>query len=99
MFLYRVDVTIEAGIQQEWEQWMKNKHIPDVLACGVFTKHQFLSEPIKNDKISYTILYYCTSMDSLNNYLTSIAPTLQREHTDKFEGHFTAKRAILQNVN
>lgn len=98
MFVYRVDITIDAGIKTEWEQWMKNIHIPDVLNCDVFTKHQFFIGFVENDKISYTILYYCTSMDTLNRYLNSIAPALQREHSDKFEGHFTAKRAILRDL-
>jgi hypothetical protein len=36
MILYNVTVKIEADAQEDWLQWMKSTHIPDVMDTGLF---------------------------------------------------------------
>ena len=40
MIIYNVTVSVEESVQTEWLNWMRNKHIPEVMACGIFTKAQ-----------------------------------------------------------
>lgn len=36
MILYNVTVNIDDSVHDEWLEWMTTKHIPDVLATGLF---------------------------------------------------------------
>ena len=38
MYIYNVTINIQEGIQEKWLEWMKNEHIPEMLATGKFTK-------------------------------------------------------------
>ena len=40
MIIYNVTVSVEESIKADWLNWMKTEHIPEVMACGVFTKAQ-----------------------------------------------------------
>jgi hypothetical protein len=43
--------------------------------------------------------YRCQSLEDYHRYRETFAPALQKEHTDKFSGRFTASRLILEEVN
>jgi hypothetical protein len=36
MLLYNVTVGVDKDIETEWLEWMKEKHIPDVMKTGMF---------------------------------------------------------------
>ena len=36
MIVYNVTVNIDADVQERWIEWMKEVHIPDVMATGLF---------------------------------------------------------------
>ena len=38
MFIYNVTINIEESAHDEWLDWMKNEHIPDMLSTGKFIK-------------------------------------------------------------
>jgi hypothetical protein len=38
MILYNVTVSIDPSIHEEWLEWMKAKHIPDVMSTGCFVE-------------------------------------------------------------
>jgi hypothetical protein len=37
MIIYNVTVNVDNSVHDEWLDWMKSKHIPDVVATGCFT--------------------------------------------------------------
>jgi hypothetical protein len=102
MLLYNVTVKISTEKQAEWLKWMREIHIPEVLATGVFSHHRLckMVMPVDedNDGETYAIQYFCADMDTLNNYFDKYAPTLQRHHTKHFGGHFVAFRTVLEIV-
>ena len=38
MLVYNVTVKVNTDIHEEWLEWMKKTHIPEVLATGYFSK-------------------------------------------------------------
>jgi hypothetical protein len=42
MILYNVTVNIDPEVHEDWLNWMKNTHIPDVLNTGMFIDNRFL---------------------------------------------------------
>lgn len=98
--IYNVTLSIDHEIHNEWLQWMKEVHIPDVMKTGFFTEFKFskiLSE--EEGGASYSIMYIAKNMAALNEYQAMHAPALQKEHTVKYEGKFAAFRTLLEIVH
>ena len=100
MILYNVTINIDHDVHDEWLNWMKNKHIPDVLKTGLFIENKICRILAEEDGgKSYSIQYLLKSMEDYNKYQEKYAPTLQLEHTQKYEGKFAAFRTILEVVH
>ena len=99
MIIYCVTIAIEAAIEHEWLDWMRRVHVPDVLRTGCFAVAAIyrVVEP-DNDEPTYVIQYNCSSMEDYQLYRDRFAPTLQKEHTERFSGRFRAFRQILHEV-
>ena len=100
MILYNVTINIDHDVHDEWLQWMKSKHIPDVLNTGLFIENRIcriLAE--EEGGKSYSIQYLLKNMADYNTYQDEYAASLQLEHTQKFEGKFVAFRTILEVVH
>ncbi len=99
MILYNVTVKIETDTHDEWLQWMKNVHIPDVLATGYFTENKLCKLLIdEEDGVTYSIQYFCKDMKTLHEYNVKHAPRLQQEHQEKYDGKFVAFRTLMEVV-
>ena len=100
MVIYNVTVGIDRDIEQEWLQWMKTKHIPDVLATGLFTDNMIfrvMSGDMEN--ISYSVQYYAKSLGDIERYLTEYAPKLVEEHNLRYKDKHVAFRTILEQIS
>ncbi len=101
MIVYSVTVNIEDEVHDDWINWMKETHIPDVMDTGYFSENRFLkvitSNPDETGQ-TYNIQYTCSSMKDLHQYQIQQAPRLQKEHNDKYEGKFVAFRTLLEKA-
>ena len=101
MFCYNVKINIDADKADEWLKWMKEKHIIDVMKTGYFNSYKIfrLADKTGNEKkIDFLIQYCFGSMENYLNYLENDAKLLQKEHTEKFAGKFTASREIWEEI-
>jgi hypothetical protein len=100
MILYNVTITIDTIIKDEWLEWMKTKHIPDVLATGCFDNARIFrvtgTDPRADGGISYAVQYYSPSWDSYERYRRHYAEALQREHQQRYGDRFVALRTVLE---
>lgn len=101
MILYNVTVKIDHDSRDEWLRWMKEVHIPDVMATGMFLEYRMgrllgMDEP---DGVTYAIQYYCPDMATYEQYQAHFAPKLQAEVNEKFRGKFVAFRTLLEIVD
>ena len=99
MIIYNVTVSVEDRIQSEWLNWMKTEHIPEVMACGIFTKAQINRVIVQADSDdTFAIAYTCSSMKDLHQYQIKFAPKLQRKHDKKFKEKAIAFRTIMEVI-
>lgn len=99
MIIYNVTVKISNEKHDDWLDWMKNKHIPDVLATGKFEHHVFSKVMVEDDEgVNYSIQYHCQDFPTLQDYQDNHAPPLQEEHSLRYKDHFVAFRTILEIV-
>ena len=99
MIIYNVTVNIENDVHEEWLQWMKTKHIPDVMATGYFLENKICKVLVDEEQgITYSVQYTSANMNDLQEYQRLHSPRLQKEHADKFANKFVAFRTLLEIV-
>ena len=100
MILYNVTISIDAAVEEEWLQWMKEIHIPDVMNTGLFIDNKICRIHVEEEGgKSYSIQYLAKSWNEYNQYQDQFALKLQQEHALKFAGKFAAFRTILEVVH
>lgn len=100
MILYNVTINIDDIVHDEWLNWMKKVHIPEVLNTGMFFDNKICKIHAESDGgISYSIQYLAKNWEDYNRYQDEFAPKLQKEHTLKYQGKFAAFRTILEVVH
>ena len=99
MIIYKVEITIDAAIELEWFDWMKRIHVPDVVRTRCFSECRIYKviDSAAADP-TYVMQYHCQSIEGYHRYRDSFAPTLQKEHTDRFAGRFRGARQLLEEV-
>lgn len=101
MGVYIVTIHIKRSSEQEWLEWMKKEHIPDIMNAGFFTGYEIfkvvIPDPVSDEAV-YQFHYRFNSMDDYYNYAEKAAPDLQRKHSEKFLGKFKASRAIVNKI-
>jgi hypothetical protein len=102
MLLYNVTINIDNAVADEWLHWMKETHIPEVMATTYFVKFQIcrmLSEEPDTGGVTYAIQYFCRNMDDFEEYQRDFAPALQAKHISRYPNRFVAFRTLLELVD
>ncbi len=101
MIIYSVTVSIDLLIELEWLAWMKEVHIPEVMATGFFVSHAAnkLLDPVSQEgTATYNFQYTCESMEQLDKYQATAAPALKADHERRYKDRFFAFRTLLETV-
>ena len=80
--VYEVTAVVEREFAEEWERYMREQHIPDVLAAGWFTGASL----VRAQGGRYRIGYHADSPAELDRYLTESAPALRAEFSARYPG-------------
>jgi Domain of unknown function (DUF4286) len=99
MILYNVTSSLDAAIADDWVAFMRDTHMPEVLATGCFIKSQLLrllNE--EEDGITYAAQYYAISLEQREAYQTHFAPALRADMDAHFGGRYAAFRTVLEVV-
>jgi len=101
MIVYNITVKISTEIENEWVQWQKDEHIPDIMATGKFNAYSFykLLEQEEEEGPTYVIQYSTTSFEKYREYLSEAAPLLRKKAIQKWNNRFIAFRTVMQSVD
>ena len=100
MIVYNVTTKVDWSIADEWLEWMKKTHIPDVLATGCFSSYNLykLLQVDDVDGLTYTIQYFATTMNDYEEYIQRYAGGFRKEILGKYGDKLIAFRSIMQEV-
>ena len=101
MILYNVTVNVEDSIHEEWLEWMKSTHIPDVLKTGLFESNKLYKLITRQEDESghtYSVQYFLKDMESYRTYNQEFAPALQAIYNERYQGKYAAFRSLLEEV-
>lgn len=101
MYIYNVTTNIEESIHDEWLQWMKEKHIPEMLSTGKFIYAKMSQVMIEEEMggSTYSVQYSTDSLDTLQDYYKEDAARLRDEAIKLFNGKFVAFRTELKVIS
>ncbi|HMB64851.1 MAG TPA: DUF4286 family protein [Eudoraea sp.] len=101
MYIYNVTINIDESVHEQWLLWMKESHIPDVLATGKFTSAKMCKVLAEEETggITYAIQYATPDKETLERYYKEDADRLRQDFMDHFAGKFVAFRTELQIVD
>ena len=101
MIIYNVTVNIDDSVHDEWLTWMKDKHIPDMLATGKFS-HAKMTKVLVEEELggtSYSIQYTTKDRKTLNAYYQEDAEKLRTEALKRYADKFVAFRTELEVIS
>lgn len=98
MIIYNVTINIDDSVHDQWLVWMKNKHIDDVLATGLFISAKMVKVLVDEDMggTTYSVQYLTDSRDKLNDYYKNHATRLRNEGFKLFADKMLAFRTELE---
>jgi hypothetical protein len=101
MIVYNVTVKTEHSITSAWLDWMKEEHIPDIIATGCFTHAQILRllEVDESDGPTHAVQYYAESRALYNRYIERFSDIMRNKAMEKWGNKFIAFRSVMQVVN
>jgi len=101
MYIYNVTTNIEESVHDKWLQWMKEKHIPEMLATGKFSK-ALMSAVLVEEEMggrTYSVQYTTVSKEMLLQYYNEDAPRLRKEALRLFANKFVVFRTELEVIH
>lgn len=100
MYIYNVTINIDESVHDSWLKWMKEDHIPAMLATGKFSKALMTRVVIEEEMggITYSVQYTTDSKETLEKYYAENASDL-RKQSKPFEGKFVAFRSELEIIS
>ena len=100
--VYRVAIRVDHEVAEEWLEWMRTVHVPEVLDTGCFTGCTISRqvEPVDvGSRGSFVLEYGLASVEQFEQYQTRHADALREAHTSRYAGRFEASRSISTVVD
>ena len=100
MFIYNVTIKVDQSIAEEWLIWLKEEHIPEVIATGCFTHATILRlmEVDETDGPTYAVQYHAESIALYNQYIRKFSDEMRKTGMDKWGNKFIAFRSVMEVV-
>ncbi|MCX8019740.1 MAG: DUF4286 family protein [Chitinophagaceae bacterium] len=98
MIIYNVTVKVNRSVADSWYLWLKQEHVPEMLATGCFTGARImrLLEAGPADDPTWAIQYQAPDKQHLDRYLNQFADNMRNKALDKWKDRFVAFRTVLQ---
>jgi len=93
MFLYEVTATVNGEVALDFELYMTERHIPELLATGHFAAAFFAKNGAQ-----YRIGYHANSQQDLDHYFAQHADRLRSDLLQRFPRGIVFSRQILEIV-
>jgi Domain of unknown function (DUF4286) len=89
------------SIAEEWLAWLRQEHIPLVMASGVFERHslyQLLDQPDEQGP-TYVLQLFAPSQENYQSYLLGYADLHHQRALARWGNRFVMYRTVMQRVD
>ncbi|KQC30288.1 DUF4286 family protein [Flagellimonas eckloniae] len=101
MLIYNVTINIDESAHDKWLIWMRDKHVPDMLATGKFSHAKMAKVLVEEDMggVTYSVQYTTKDRQTLELYYKEYAERLRADATKLFPNKFVAFRTELEIIS
>ena len=101
MIIYNVTSKIYHSIAAAWLSWLKEEHIPAMIATGCFSGATILRllEVDEEEGPTYAVQYFAESKALYNRYIENYSAAIRQQTIAKWGDRFIAFRSVMQVVN
>ena len=101
MYIYNVTSSIDEAIHIQWLKWMKEVHIPNMLATGKFTNAKIIKVLVEEEMggTTYSVQYFTPNKETLQKYYEEDAPKLRQEVFSLFADKVLSFRTELEIIS
>lgn len=90
---YEVAARVEPALAEQFEQYMRERHLPEVVQTGCFV-HAILERAGAG---AYRVTHHAASQSELDRYLTQHAPALRDRFAARFPSGIVLERTIWED--
>lgn len=101
MIIYNVTIQVETDIATDWLTWLKEEHIPEILATGCFHDATLLQllEPQDEEGVTFAVQYKANTESDYQRYIEIHADTMRQKGLDTWGGRFIAFRSLMKVIH
>lgn len=101
MYIYNITTKVHTSIHEQWVDWMKMHHIPQIMATGCFTESQFvrLLELDDSEGPTFATQFKAASKADYNRYIEIHAPSLRKDSLSKWGDKIIGFRSLMELVH
>ena len=93
MLTYEITAIVEPSLVEDYQKFMRDGHVPDLLATGCF-----VSASISRSENKFCIRYNAADSETLDRYLNEHAPRLRADFLARFPSGVDVTRDIWETV-
>ena len=100
MIIYNVTTKVHAAVDEAWLQWIKDEHIPAIMASGFFTAYKLcrLLEQDDSEGKTYAVQYTTANEKNYQQFMKVHAPLLRKKATEKWGAHIISFHSVLEVI-
>jgi hypothetical protein len=100
MTVYNVTIKIDPQIEKDWLTWLKNDHIPAIMATGLFIEYKlFHLLEHEEDGITYVVQYFTPSIVQYKKYMDEFSPQFRQKTFEKWADRLISFHTVMEIVH
>jgi hypothetical protein len=97
MILFNETVKVSRAIEQEWLAWLREEHLPEVMATGKFTHYRLCRLLLDEaDGVTYAIQLFCPDFSTFRRFEEENAPALRNKAAQRFGEEMVSFRTLME---
>ncbi|MGB1076490.1 MAG: DUF4286 family protein [Flavobacteriales bacterium] len=99
MVLYNLSIAVLPQQSMEWQDYMRTKHIPEIMSSGCFIQYRIcLIPPMHDAEMTFAVQYVAPSEAHFERYKSDFAPALQSDYQKRFGQTTGVFRTVLKII-
>jgi hypothetical protein len=100
MLIFNETIIIEEAHYIEWLNWMKNVHIPAIMATGYFDSYRVLNVvDSPNEGVTSCVQYHSANAENFNKFYEEHFNKFQTIHQQRYENKFVLYNTLMEVID
>ncbi len=86
MVIYNVTTHVEPSVLEDWLMWMRQNHLPELLATDIFKEIKIFKVVNEQDQggVSYAIQHIFDSEEKLKHFVKELGPVARKKSEERY---------------